>query len=99
MKILRLSKQEKILEERKEKMIRAGLNSLDELDELETREQKKHEEETRRELLLPVSVSKVSVPADTPQVYLLVDLSNPFENPNFVASLANYNPLDPFWSD
>jgi hypothetical protein len=28
---------------------------------------------------------------------LLVDLSNPFDNPNFVASLANYNLLDLFW--
>jgi hypothetical protein len=30
---------------------------------------------------------------------LLVDLSNPFDNPDFVVSLANYNLLDPFWSD
>jgi hypothetical protein len=30
---------------------------------------------------------------------LLVDLSNPFENPDFVVLFANYNPLDPFWSD
>jgi hypothetical protein len=67
MKILRLSKQEKILEEHEEKMIRAGLNSLDELDELETREQQeKHEEETRREAQLPVSTSEISAPAGTP---------------------------------
>jgi hypothetical protein len=49
-KILCLSKQEKILEEHKEKMIRAGLNSLDKLDKLETREQQeKYKEETRQE--------------------------------------------------
>jgi hypothetical protein len=30
---------------------------------------------------------------------LLVDLSNPFGNLDFVALLANYNPLDPFWLD
>jgi hypothetical protein len=41
----------------------------------------------------------VSVPTDTPQVYPLVDLSNSFDNPDFIASLANYNPLDPFWLD
>jgi hypothetical protein len=38
MKILCFSKQKKILEEYKEKMIRVNLNSLDELDELETHE-------------------------------------------------------------
>jgi hypothetical protein len=41
----------------------------------------------------------MSAPTDTPQVYLLVDLSSPFDNPDFVASLANYNPLDPFLLD
>jgi hypothetical protein len=58
--------------------------------------EKEHGEETRRDSQLPVSFGEVSVPADTPQVYLLVDLSNPFSNPDFVASLANYNPSDPF---
>jgi hypothetical protein len=48
-KILCFSKQKKILEEHKEKMIRAGLNSLDELDKLETHKQKKREKETKRE--------------------------------------------------
>jgi hypothetical protein len=80
-------------------MISAGLNSLSELDALEELERKEREEETRREPQLPVSAGKMSAPADTPQVYLLVDLPNPFDNPDFVASLANYNPLDPFWSD
>jgi hypothetical protein len=28
-------------------------------------------------------------------VYSQVDLSNPFENLDFVVSFANYNPLDP----
>jgi hypothetical protein len=37
-KILCFSKQKKILEEREEKIICASLNSLDKLDELETRE-------------------------------------------------------------
>jgi hypothetical protein len=44
-KILCLSKQEKLLKEHEEKIIRTGLNSLDELDELEAYEQKKREEE------------------------------------------------------
>jgi hypothetical protein len=49
-KILRFNKQEKILEEYKEKMIRTSLNFLDELDELKTYEQQeKHKEKTRRE--------------------------------------------------
>jgi cell division protein ZapA (FtsZ GTPase activity inhibitor) len=55
-----------LLVEREKKMILAGLNSMDELDELEAREQKKREEKTRREAQLPVSISEVSVPADTP---------------------------------
>jgi hypothetical protein len=71
-------------------MIAAGLNSLDELDELEN----KHEKETRRESQLLVSSSEISAPTDTPQVYSPVDLSNPFENPDF-AVFANYDPLDP----
>jgi hypothetical protein len=65
-KILRLSKQEKILEKHEEKIIRASLNSLDKLDELETRKQKKHKKETRRESQLPVSASEISAPTDTP---------------------------------
>jgi hypothetical protein len=43
-------------------MIAAGLNSLDELDELEN----KHEKETRRESQLLVSSSEVLVLANTP---------------------------------
>jgi hypothetical protein len=97
-KILRFSKQEKILEKHKKKIIRTSLNSLDKLNELEAREQKKRKKKTRQESQLPVPASKVSAPADTPQVYSLADLSN-FDNPDFIASLANYNPLDPFWSD
>jgi hypothetical protein len=99
-KILCLSKQEKILEKHKKKMIRISLNSLDELDELEAREQQeKHKKETRQEAQLLVSTSEISAPANTPQVYLLVDLSSPFDNPNFVVLLANYNPSDFFWLD
>jgi hypothetical protein len=66
MKILRLNKQEKILEEHEEKMIRAGLNSLDELNKLEARKQKEHKEKTRRESLLLVPAGEISAPADTP---------------------------------
>jgi hypothetical protein len=76
-----------------------GLKYLNELVIIEKKERKEHEEETRREAQLLVSASEVSAPTNTPQVYSLVDLSNPFGNPNFIASLANYNPLDPFWLD
>jgi hypothetical protein len=48
-KIFCFSKQEKALEEHKEKIIRASLNSLDKFDKLETREQKEYKKETRRE--------------------------------------------------
>jgi hypothetical protein len=84
------------LEKREEKIIRVSLNSLDEFNELETREQKKHKEETKREALLPVSAGKTLALANSLLVYSLVDLPNPFDNPGFVASLANYNPLDLF---
>jgi hypothetical protein len=77
-------------------MISAGLNSLNKLNTLEELERKEYKEKTRRESQLLVSTSELSAPADTPQVYSLVDLSNPFDNPNFVVSLANYNSLDPF---
>jgi hypothetical protein len=92
MKILRLNKQEKILEKREEKMIRTSLNSLDKLNKLEAYKQKKREEKTRRESQL---LSEISAPTDTPQVYSLVNLSNPFENPDSIILLANYDPLDP----
>ena len=48
-KILRLNKQEKLLDERKKKIIVAGLNSLDELDALESRKAKEKEEREKRE--------------------------------------------------
>jgi hypothetical protein len=88
-----------LLVEREKRIILAGLNSIDKLDKLKAREQKEHKEETRREAQLPVSTSETLAPADTPQVYSLVYLSNPFENPDFIALFANYDPLDPFWSD
>jgi hypothetical protein len=69
---------------------------LDELDELEAREQKEYKKETRREAQLPVSTSETLVPTDSPSIYFVIDLSNPFDNPDFVVSLANYDPLDPF---
>jgi hypothetical protein len=80
-------------------MTRRSLKYLDKLIVIEEKEKKKREEETRQEAQLPVSTSKALAPADIPQVYSLVDLSNPFENPDFIASFANYNPLDPFWLD
>jgi hypothetical protein len=80
--------------EREKKIILVGLNSINKLDELETREQKEREEKTRQEPQLLVSTGEISAPADTPQVYLLVDLSSPFDNPDFVVSFANYNLSD-----
>jgi hypothetical protein len=43
-----------------------GLKYLDELVAVEEKEKKKREEETKQEPQLPVSVSEVSAPADTP---------------------------------
>jgi hypothetical protein len=65
-KILCLSKQKKILEKHKEKIIRISLNSLDELDKLEVYKQKDHKKKTRQESQLLVSTSKISALADTP---------------------------------
>jgi hypothetical protein len=76
-------------------MTRCGLKYLDELVIIKEKEKKKRKEKTRREAQLFVFVSKASAPTDTPQVYSLVDLSNPFENPDFIVLFANYNPLDP----
>jgi hypothetical protein len=80
-------------------MTYCGLKYLDEFIIIKEKKKKKHEKETRQETQLPVSISKVLVPTNTPQVYSLIDLSNPFENPDFVVSFANYDPLDPLWSD
>jgi hypothetical protein len=74
-------------------MVQARCGSLDELEE---KEQKEYKEETRREAQLPVSASRASAPANSFSVYSLVNLPNPFDNPGFIASLANYDPLDPF---
>jgi hypothetical protein len=38
-----------LFQERKQKIITAGLNSMDELEELEAQEQNKHEEKKRQE--------------------------------------------------
>jgi hypothetical protein len=80
-------------------MTRHSLKYLDELVIIEEKEKKKGEEETRQGAQLPVSTSEVLAPANTFQVYSPVDLSNSFENPDFVVLFANYNPLDPFWLD
>jgi hypothetical protein len=75
-----------------------SLKYLNELVIIEEKEKKKHEKETRQEAQLPVSASEALAPTNTP-VYSLVDLSNPFENLDFVVLFANYDPLDLFWSD
>jgi hypothetical protein len=43
-----------------------GLKYLDKLIAIEEKERKEHKEETRREAQLPVSISKVSAPTNTP---------------------------------
>ena len=49
-KILRLNKQEKLLDKRKKKMIITGLNSLNELDALKSYKAKEKEEREKREI-------------------------------------------------
>jgi hypothetical protein len=44
-----LNKQKYLLAEQEKRIILAGLNSIDELNELETREQKEYKEKTKRE--------------------------------------------------
>jgi hypothetical protein len=98
-KILCLSKQEKLPEKYKEKIIRAGLNSLDEFNKLETRKQKEYKEKKQAEPDTQQAVLSVGATGSTnsPSLDFSVDFPNPFDNPDFVASLANYDPLDPFW--
>jgi hypothetical protein len=48
-KIFWLKKKQEALNNKKQKMITIGLNSLNELDTLEELEQKEYKEETRRE--------------------------------------------------
>jgi hypothetical protein len=88
-----------LLKEHETKITRYNLKYLDKLIVIEEKEKKEREEKTRQEAQLFVSISETLAPADTPQVYSLVDLFNPFENLDFVVLFANYNPLDPFWSD
>jgi hypothetical protein len=78
------------------RIILTSLNSIDKFNELETREQNKHKKETRRETQLLILSGKTLTPANSFSVYSLTDFPNPFDNPSFVASLVNYNPLDPF---
>jgi hypothetical protein len=47
-------------------MILTSLNSIDKLNELEARKQKKHEEKTRQEPQLFISISEILAPADIP---------------------------------
>jgi hypothetical protein len=48
-KILWLKKKKEVLNNKKQKIIAVGLNSLNKLNTLEELEQKKHEEKTRQE--------------------------------------------------
>jgi hypothetical protein len=84
-----------LLKKHETKITCCSLKYLDKLIIIEEKEKKEHEEKTRQEAQLPVSTSETLAPINTPQVYSLVDLSNPFENPDFVISFANYDPLDP----
>jgi hypothetical protein len=72
------------------------LNFINKLDKLEAYKQKKREKEIKRETQLLVSISEALAPANNLLVYFIIDFSNPFDNPDFIISLANYNPLDPF---
>jgi hypothetical protein len=47
-------------------MARYGLKYLDKLIVIEEKERKEHKKKTRREAQLPVSVSKISAPTNTP---------------------------------
>jgi hypothetical protein len=53
-----------LFQEHKQKIIATRLNSIDELEELETQEQNKYKKETRQEPQLPVSASEISAPTD-----------------------------------
>jgi hypothetical protein len=72
------------------------LNFINKLDELEACEQKEYKKEIKRETQLLVSTSEASAPTNSPLVYSIIDLSNPFDNPDFIVLFANYDPLDPF---
>jgi hypothetical protein len=72
------------------------LNSIDKLDKLEVYKQKEHEKEIRQETQLLVFTSEVLALTNNPLVYSIVNLSNPFDNLNFIVLLANYNLLDLF---
>jgi hypothetical protein len=85
-----------LLKKHETKITYYSLKYLDKLVIIKEKEKKEREKEIRQETQLPVSISKTLVPTNTPQVYSLVDLSNLFENLDFVVLFANYNPLDPF---
>jgi hypothetical protein len=76
-----LCKQKYLFKKHKIEITCYNLKYLDELIIIKEKEKKEHEKETRRETQLPVSTSEALVPINTPQVYSLVDLSNPFEKP------------------
>jgi hypothetical protein len=61
-----LRKQKYLLKEHETKMACYSLKYLDKLVAIEEKERKKHEEETRRELQLPVSTSEMLAPTNAP---------------------------------
>jgi len=91
-KILRLNKQEKLLRERKQKMIAAGLNSMDELDALEALEAKEKEEREKRETEESMPQQKLGA-TESP---VLADPGQSFPDPSF-DPFEVYPPDDPFW--
>ncbi|TVY12480.1 hypothetical protein LARI1_G009638, partial [Lachnellula arida] len=99
-KILRLSRQEKVLEEREKKMIRAGLNSLDELDALEESERKEKEEEESKEKEQAEQEARQATffdGAGSSEGPLGSDFFLDPADPALAAALSAYDPNDPYW--
>ncbi len=86
----RIRAQQKFLRERKQKMITAGLNSLDELDELERKERVEAEErreKEERERALEELLAQPTPPSDsTPGQVLDPALFDPFFDPSNLPS-------------
>jgi hypothetical protein len=81
-KLMQLRRQHKFLRSRSKDMLRRGLTTLDELDEVKAHEQRKAE---AREQEKP----KPPVPVDT--------LSPPSLDPALAAAFASFDPSDPYW--
>jgi hypothetical protein len=100
-KIFRLKKKQESLNKKKQKIIAISLNSLNKLNTLEKLKPKKYKEkkQAKHNTQQATSSGGTSDSINNPSFDPLVDLFNPFDNPEFVVSLANYNLLDLFWSD